>query len=123
VLLGDVHYRNYPRLLSTWDIGWIPHRTGSEGEIGGDVIKLYEYRAAGLPTFMTPIEGAGRGLPGVRVYRAAELASVLAEFVQCQLGSRIPREPTVIPQQLTWRSKATTMLADLAAMSDPPRTL
>jgi glycosyltransferase involved in cell wall biosynthesis len=117
VLLGDVHYRDYPRLLTTWDIAWIPHRTGADGEIGGDVIKLYEYRAAGLPTFMTPIEGAGRGLPGVRVAPAAELNEELVAFVRRSIGERIRREPTSIPEAVTWRSKAQAMLGALDALA------
>ena len=44
-LLGDVHYDDVPHLLTRFDIGWVPHRVG-EGEVGGDVIKTYEYRAA-----------------------------------------------------------------------------
>ena len=47
-LQGDVIYPHIPDLLQTFDIGWIPHRVG-QGEVGGDAIKLYEYRAAGLP--------------------------------------------------------------------------
>jgi len=109
-LLGDIHYRDYPRLLSTWDIGWIPHRIGAEGEIGGDVIKLYEYRAAGLPTFMTPIEGAGRGLSGVRIHTASDLVTALVKFVGANNAERIPREPTSIPTEMTWQSKAGLLL-------------
>jgi glycosyltransferase involved in cell wall biosynthesis len=110
VMLGDVHYRDYSKLLTTWDIGWIPHRTGAGGEIGGDVIKLYEYRAAGLPTFMTPIEGAGRGLTGVRVAPPQQLVSQLIDFVLAADGKRILREPTLLPAEQTWRFKAKTIL-------------
>lgn len=46
-LLGDIHYTDVPVLLQSFDIGWVPHRVG-EFEVGGDVIKTYEYRASGL---------------------------------------------------------------------------
>ena len=115
-LLGDVHYQDYAKLLSSWDIGWIPHRTGSEGEIGGDVIKLYEYRATGLPTFMTPIEGAGRGLTGVRVLPSRELVPDLVDFVRRQADNRVPRESTAIPAEMTWQNKAALILDTLEAL-------
>lgn len=116
VLLGDVHYRDYPALLASWDVAWVPHRTGPAGEIGGDVIKLYEYRAAGLPTFMTPIEGAGRGLPGVRIVSAAELPGTLAAFIRGG-SERVAREGTAVPASSSWELKARTMLDQLDSLA------
>lgn len=115
ITIGDVPYADYPALLSGWDIGWVPHRTG-DGEIGGDVIKTYEYRAAGLPTFVTPIEGAGRGLAGVRVAVGQALIDELVELVATAQRSRIPRELTEIPDAMTWRSKARTILSAIDSL-------
>jgi glycosyltransferase involved in cell wall biosynthesis len=107
-LLGDVHYDRVPALLQTFDIGWVPHRVG-EGEVGGDVIKTYEYRAAGLPVITTPVLGANdRGLDGVRVASREEQEAVFAAIIA--RGSRVPRESTTIPPATTWRFKAVGLL-------------
>jgi glycosyltransferase involved in cell wall biosynthesis len=110
-LLGDVHYDDYPHLLTTWDAAWIPHRVG-DGEIGGDVIKTYEYRAAGLPTVSTPIVGADR-LAGVRVVSRTDMVDCLGQLVQ--QGTRLDREPTEIPREHHWSEKA-RVLASVAGL-------
>jgi glycosyltransferase involved in cell wall biosynthesis len=58
-LLGDVHYEDYPRLVRSWGVTWVPHRVGA-GEVGGDAIKIYEYLAAGRPVASTRIIGHTR---------------------------------------------------------------
>lgn len=112
--VGDIHYDSYPELLSSFDIGWVPHRIG-KGEVGGDAIKLYEYRAAGLPAFSTPIIGAGR-LSGVRVATRAELLDRMAAHVAASDVPRIDREPLAIPAEHTWRHKAQQFVASLEAL-------
>lgn len=104
-LLGDVHYDRVPALLQTFDVGWVPHHVG-EREVGGDVIKTYEYRAAGLPVLSTAVCGIeARGLDGVTVADTAEHASVLAALAAGSDG-RVPRLPGAIPPDATWRQKA-----------------
>jgi glycosyltransferase involved in cell wall biosynthesis len=110
-LVGDVHYDEYADLLRHWDVAWVPHRVG-EGEIGGDVIKTYEYRASGLPTISTPVMGAGR-LSGVRVVDAHEIVGALAALLG--EGPRVAREPTTIPAEHTWAHKA-RVLRNLAGL-------
>jgi hypothetical protein len=110
-LLGDVHYDDVPALLKSFDIGWVPHNVG-EFEVGGDVIKTYEYRAANLPVLSTPVAGAGqRNLDSVYVYPAAEHASWLKS--KSEGVERIPREPGSIPEDHTWRNKAEFILGQL----------
>ncbi|MBT2502635.1 glycosyltransferase [Curtobacterium sp. ISL-83] len=112
-LVGDVHYRDVPELLRSFDAGWVPHHVGV-GEVGGDVIKTYEYRAAGLVTLTTPIAGAGaRGLDGVTVADMNDHAAVLRSWIQPD--RRIARRPGVIPAESTWEHKAQTMLDLLSA--------
>ena len=103
-LVGDVYYGDLPALLATFDLGWVPHAVG-EGELGGDAIKIYEYRAAGLQVLTTPIMGAGRVLSdGVHVIPAAEQVSWL---IEATTGSeRLDRVAADIPAELTWRFKA-----------------
>jgi glycosyltransferase involved in cell wall biosynthesis len=114
-LLGDVHYENVPALLQTFDIGWVPHRVG-EGEVGGDVIKTYEYRAAGLPVLTTPVSGANsRGLDGVTVLPNADHAAWLLEATSNV--SRVPRVTTSLPRDVEWRYKAQSILDALNAKS------
>lgn len=108
-LLGDVHYEHVPSLLRTFDIGWVPHRVG-EFEIGGDILKTYEYRAAGLPVLTTPVRGAGnRGLPAVHVAAAQDHPRLLEALALS--GPRVERDPTPIPIEHTWEAKARRLLA------------
>lgn len=110
-LLGDVHYRDVPSLLQSFDIGWVPHNVG-EFEVGGDVLKTYEYRAAGLPVLTTPVAGAGqRNLGSVYTLPAEDHA----KWIETKVGSRqrIPREPGEIPQIHTWRHKTEFVLKEL----------
>lgn len=104
-LLGDVPYSRYPEVVAGWDVGWVPHRVGL-GEVGGDAIKIYEYRAAGLPTLTTPIIGSHRALQGVRVAPADEHGDILQHLLEIHSPNRVPREPMTIPTEMTWRHKA-----------------
>lgn len=103
-LLGDVHYEDVPALMATFDLGWVPHAVG-EGEVGGDVIKTYEYRATGLQVLTTPVIGAGRTLTqGVHVVPADEHVAWLREA--CRGRERLDRIPANIAVELTWQHKA-----------------
>lgn len=114
-LLGDVHYDGVPRLLQTFDVGWVPHRVG-EGEVGGDVMKTYEYRAAGLPVVTTPVTGAAdRGLDAVTVVRDKSHAPALASLISD--SGRAHRVATKLPVDIRWESKAETILRALRRSS------
>ena len=103
-LLGDVHYEKVPALMATFDLGWVPHAVG-EFEVGGDVIKTYEYRAAGLQVLTTPVIGAGLRLAeGVHVVSAGEQVAWLREAIRG--ADRLDRVPADIPIEFTWRYKA-----------------
>ncbi|MET0659300.1 MAG: glycosyltransferase [Steroidobacteraceae bacterium] len=103
-LLGDVHYEDVPALMATFDLGWVPHAVG-EGEVGGDIIKTYEYRATGLQVLTTPVIGAGRVLTeGVNIVSAQEQVAWLHEATRGR--ERLDRIPADIPDHLTWRHKA-----------------
>ena len=103
-LLGDVHYEKVPELMASFDLGWVPHAVGS-GEVGGDVIKTYEYRATGLQVLTTPVIGAGRSLTaGVHIVPAGQQVQWLREATRGR--DRLDRIPADIPTDLTWRHKA-----------------
>ncbi|WP_426323954.1 glycosyltransferase [Microbacterium sp. E-13] len=107
-MLGDVFYEDVPGLLRSFDIGWVPHRVG-QGEVGGDVIKTYEYRAAGLPVLTTPVAGANsRGLDAVTVAEAADHVQWLTE--QARNGARVPRQVSTLPSEVRWEGKADFIL-------------
>lgn len=109
VMLGDVHYSKIPALLQTFDIGWVPHGV-SKGQVGGDAIKIYEYRAAGLPVITSPIIGTReRPMPGVTV-ADAKAHPGLIQSLQTQNG-RVPRLPYSTPRELTWKAKTESILA------------
>lgn len=104
LMLGDQHYRQVPDLLRSFDIGWVPHRVG-EGEVGGDVIKTYEYRAAGLPVLSTPVTGARtRGLDAVTVLDADGHIEWLRR--RTLEGPRVPRVVSELPSDVRWEGKA-----------------
>lgn len=110
-LLGDVHYDDVPALLQGFDLGWVPHRVG-EGEVGGDVIKTYEYRAAGLPVLTTPVRGASsRGLDAVEVAPASEHVRALRRIAVA--GRRVPRVVSDLPADVAWSGKADFILEGL----------
>lgn len=108
-LLGDVHYDDVPALLTSFDVGWVPHRVG-EGEVGGDVIKTYEYRAAGLPVLTTPVVGSSsRGLSHVNVAQMEEHKSWLRNVNAS--GPRVDRQIAETPSDQTWQRKSAFVLA------------
>lgn len=107
-LLGDVHYDDVPALLQSFDVGWVPHRVG-EFEVGGDVLKTYEYRAAGLVVLSTPVAGAGdRGLDAVHVLPA----ELHPDWIRSQLvaGTRVGRVHQEFPSSSTWKGKSEFIL-------------
>lgn len=107
-MLGDVHYSRIPELLRSFDIGWVPHGV-SQGQVGGDAIKIYEYRAAGLPVITTPIIGTReRPMAGVTVADAHDHSSLIRS--QKLKDGRVPRIPYATPAELTWRAKTEHIL-------------
>jgi glycosyltransferase involved in cell wall biosynthesis len=108
-LLGDVHYADLPELLRTFDVGWVPHRVGA-GEVGGDVIKTYEYRAAGLPVLSTPVTGASsRGLDEVHVRTTADEHEKWITGHRAR-GPRVSRRLSPIAESVMWRHKSASLL-------------
>ena len=108
---GDVPYSNYPQVLQRWDVGWVPHAAGAGREVGGDAIKIYEYRAAGLPVFTTPIIGTERAPSGVRVVAPEDMCEALVAFLGKHTATaRPPRERVNLPIEVTWRYKAARIL-------------
>lgn len=108
-LLGDVHYDDVPALLQRFDVGWIPHRVG-EGEVGGDVIKTYEYRAAGLQVLATPFAGVrDRGFDATVIAPAREHAELIRNLSRSG-AVRVPRIAERFPREMTWEHKAKTIL-------------
>ncbi|HEV3095347.1 MAG TPA: glycosyltransferase [Solirubrobacteraceae bacterium] len=109
VLLGDVRYDRYPNVMRSWDVAWAPHRLG-EFEVGGDLIKLYEYRAAGLPTVSTRVIGWQRALEGVRIADSEEIVEAMVDLLSGRRPGEIPREPIRLPADTGWRTKAEYLL-------------
>jgi glycosyltransferase involved in cell wall biosynthesis len=107
-LIGDVPYGRYPEVLTHWDVAWAPHLVG-DGEVGGDAIKLYEYRAAGLPTVTTKIIGWQRAAAGVVALDRAEIRPALAELCAGGPGSVKRDRPNLSPDH-SWRGKAEKLL-------------
>lgn len=103
-LLGDVHYDEVPELLQSFDIGWIPHRVG-DGEVGGDVIKTYEYRAAGLQVLASPFAGVNdKGFSALTVIPGTEHAQWLRRLSSST--HRVRRVEEDLPSEMSWKKKA-----------------
>lgn len=116
-VLGRVHYDDVPSLMATFDLGWVPHAVGKD-EVGGDVLKTYEYRAAGLQVLTTPVIGAGRRFTeGVHVVSAGEQIAWLREALRGR--ERLDRVPSDIPEELTWRYKASRIANALGLEGTP----
>lgn len=120
-LLGDVRYDRYPSVMRGWDLAWAPHRLG-EYEVGGDLIKLYEYRAAGLPTVSTRVIGWERALAGVRAVPREELCGAIGELLSGHGPGEVPREPAVLPRETTWRAKAEYLMQRLGLSAERPES-
>lgn len=117
-LLGDVHYADVPKLLASFDVGWVPHCVGGF-EVGGDVIKTYEYRAAGLPVLTTPVLGStSRGLDHVYSLGGAEHFDWLRQTISSNGGSRVARLPAEFPKQNTWKAKVDFLFEKLGVSSE-----
>jgi glycosyltransferase involved in cell wall biosynthesis len=112
--LGDIPYSRAAETLASFDVGWVPHGV-ERGQVGGDAIKIYEYRAAGLPVVTTPIIGVReRPIPGVLVAEAARHHAVLRSLFPPG-SSRAPRDCVELPIEHTWQYKAQFILGQLAA--------
>jgi glycosyltransferase involved in cell wall biosynthesis len=112
--LGDIPYPDLPALIATWDFGWVPHRVG-EFEVGGDAIKIYEYRAAGLPVLSTSIIGTSRAPAGVAVFESYSEAVEQITGLTDGLSTRPGRIPAKLPESMTWETK-TSRLIELAGL-------
>lgn len=110
-MLGDVHYDRVPDLMASFDLGWVPHRVG-EGEVGGDVIKTYEYRATGLPVLSTPVAGVqSRGLDAVEALEGSGHPDRIRELAS--RGKRLDRVVTPLPPDVQWSGKADVILSGI----------
>jgi teichuronic acid biosynthesis glycosyltransferase TuaH len=106
---GDVHYDAYPAVFEHWDLAWVPHRLGT-GEVGGDVIKIYEYRAAGFPVVTTRIIGSQRALPGVLAVDDRQIEDALRACAGAGSPGSVCRDHYVTPAEDTWSVKAARLL-------------
>ncbi len=104
-LLGDIQYERYPAVMRDWDIAWAPHALGDR-EVGGDLIKLYEYRAAGLKVASTKVIGWQRFPEGIAALEPSEFS----EWIATQVAQPPGRDRYATPTEHTWRAKTSTML-------------
>jgi len=105
--VGDIHYSKLPAFLETLDLAWIPHRL--DKQVGGDLIKTYEFRAAGLPVLSTPVAGIEeRGLSGV----SALAPEAHGRFIESLTEgfTRLDRDISKTPTKHTWEFKARQIL-------------
>jgi glycosyltransferase involved in cell wall biosynthesis len=108
---GDIHYSEIPKFLEKLDLAWIPHFVG-DGEVGGDAIKLYEYRAAGLPVLTSPIIGvSNRNLSQVHVLPIGKHSLFIKQVFESQ--KRVPRIIESIAIENQWSYKSLQMMTIL----------
>jgi glycosyltransferase involved in cell wall biosynthesis len=114
VLLGDRRYEDVPAYLAHFDVAWIPHRVG-EGETGGDLIKKYEYWAAGRQVVSTSVGGIDAWAHQVHLATTADGAAALLSGI---LAGTIAPTATVVPTSRTWAAIADRIVQSLAS-ADP----
>lgn len=121
-LLGPRPYRAIPSILSAFDAGLIPFRSGTEGS-NASPIKLYEYLAAGLPVVATPIPEC-EAIPEVAV------ASTTAGFSDLLDRARASRRSEDFRQrardrarQNDWSERAANALVRLGLLGSVSRAL
>lgn len=110
---GDVHYKELPKVLNSFDIGIIPH-IESEFTKSMNPLKLYEYLAAGKPVVTTNIAGINN------VSEFVYIAKDHADFLQkiewlIDEYNKIMISPTLISSSLndniSWSYKAESILS------------
>lgn len=99
-LQPDLHYDRVPAVMATFGVAWVPHRTDGHGRLGGDLLKVYEYRAAGLRVVMPPLADSLSDLEGVERVDPADLLPALERALDAA------PEPAPVPHEATWRAKA-----------------
>jgi teichuronic acid biosynthesis glycosyltransferase TuaH len=105
-VLGDRHYRLVPSYVRQFDVAWIPHRVG-EGETGGDLIKLYEYWAAGRPVVSTRLDGMDRWANNIHFMEGpADGAATIEGLLDGSIEPRVVE----VPDDRTWRRIADRMV-------------
>ena len=107
--LGDKHYNFLPDYLSHFDICIIPYKL--ETQHGGDPIKFYEYLAMNKPVITTDIGGVStfRHLPQVKIINdTAEFISAIHDYLDVLQRGKL--QPTVLPIEVLWSTKADMML-------------
>jgi glycosyltransferase involved in cell wall biosynthesis len=117
--LGDRPVERVPDYLAAFDVAWIPHRVG-EGETGGDLMKKYEYWAAGRQVVTTPVADLDAWVSQLHVVRSASEA---VSTIRGLLDGSIAPTPTTVPPDRTWSAIAGELRALLElspANASPP---
>jgi glycosyltransferase involved in cell wall biosynthesis len=109
VLLGDRPADSVPAYLAAFDVAWIPHRVG-DGETGGDLMKKYEYWAAGRQVVTTRVADLDAWASQLHVIASATEA---VATIRALLNGSIRYLPTEVPTERTWRAIAAELLSFL----------
>ena len=105
-LVGDRRVEDVPAYLAAFDVAWIPHRVG-EGETGGDLMKKYEYWAAGCQVVTTPVADLDAWASQLHIVRSPEEA---VHAIKGLLDGSIAPTPTKVPADRTWPAIADRLI-------------
>ena len=101
--LGDIHYKEYPAYVTSFDVGIIPY-VNDHLEHGADTIKVYEYIAAGLGIVGT--NGAGMNELADFIYIANSKEEFSALIQQALTNKKVMD----VPKEYTWDYKTNTLV-------------
>ena len=102
--LRDLDHRSYALEVTSWDVGWVPHHH-SEGEVGGDLMKIYEYAAAGLPILLTDFAAAFTYPGDVTVASRREQVTALEALAERALSKPLRCCPADI-DTFSWQARS-----------------
>ncbi|MFQ6577798.1 glycosyltransferase [Enterococcus casseliflavus] len=112
-IVGDIHYDTLPEVLSSFDIGIIPHHV-NEFTNSMNPLKLYEYLASGLPVLTTPCAGVNNISPYVHIVESENgFVSELGDIIkQINLKKYNPKDVMEsIEENIFWDSKSNEIIS------------
>lgn len=113
--LGDLPYTQYIDEVRRWDCALVPHIDG-QGFVGGDLIKIYEYRALGLPVVAYRNREINPSVSGVFFAEPASLDVVVADVLDQYGRPGGNRMEWLDAGQHSWRQRVDSLITahDLA---------
>lgn len=106
---GKVSYEALPGVLSTFNVGIIPHKVNAF-TASMNPLKLYEYLSVGIPVVTTPVAGIETFDKNVYTAASAEFGKKL-EIAFSEASERLALERKKEAQKHSWQERVQTMIS------------